>query len=47
MKAAQARVLLTGACGGIGRAVADSLLQAGAALLLVGRSPARLAAQVH
>lgn len=47
MKAAQARVLLTGASGGIGRAVADSLLQAGAALLLVGRSPARLAAQVH
>ena len=47
MKAAQARVLLTGASGGIGRAVADTLLQAGAALLLVGRSPARLAAQVH
>lgn len=47
MKAAQARVLLTGASGGIGRAVADSLLQAGAALLLVGRSPAKLAAQVH
>ncbi len=47
MKAAQARVLLTGASGGIGRAVADSLLQAGASLLLVGRSPAKLAAQVH
>jgi len=47
MKAAQARVLLTGASGGIGRAVADTLLQAGAALLLVGRSPARLATQVH
>ena len=47
MKAAQARVLLTGASGGIGRAVADSLLQAGAALLLVGRSPAKLAAQTH
>lgn len=47
MKAAQARVLLTGASGGIGRAVAESLLQAGASLLLVGRSPAKLAAQVH
>jgi short-subunit dehydrogenase len=47
MKAAQARVLLTGASGGIGRAAADTLLQAGASLLLVGRSPARLATQVH
>lgn len=47
MKAAQARVLLTGASGGIGRAVADTLLQAGASLLLVGRSPARLATQAH
>ena len=45
MKAAQARVVLTGATGGIGRAVAAQLQRAGAALLLVGRSPARLAAQ--
>ena len=44
MKAAQARVLLTGATGGIGRAIAAELLQHGAAVLLTGRSPARLAA---
>ena len=42
MKAAQARVLLTGAGGGIGQAVADTLAGAGAALMLAGRSPARL-----
>jgi short-subunit dehydrogenase len=42
MKPADARVMLTGATGGIGRAVARALLQAGAAVLLVGRSPARL-----
>jgi short-subunit dehydrogenase len=44
MKPAQARVVLTGATGGIGRAAARALLSAGAALMLVGRSPARLAA---
>ncbi len=47
MRAAQARVVLTGAAGGIGQAVASSLAGAGAALLLVGRSPARLAAQLR
>ena len=44
MKPTQARVLLTGATGGIGRAMAMSLRRAGAAVLLVSRSPARLAA---
>ncbi len=44
MKAALARVLLTGANGGIGRSTAQALLRAGAALMLVGRSPERLAA---
>jgi short-subunit dehydrogenase len=38
MKAAEARVLLTGASGGIGRAMAQSLRAAGAAVLGVGRS---------
>lgn len=37
MKAAGARVLLTGASGGIGQAMAQTLLQAGAAVLGVGR----------
>ncbi|RZT97860.1 SDR family oxidoreductase [Rivibacter subsaxonicus] len=45
MKAAQARVLLTGAGGGIGQAMAAALVQAGAAVMLVGRSGERLAAQ--
>ncbi|MBX3608027.1 MAG: SDR family oxidoreductase [Piscinibacter sp.] len=44
MKAADARVLLTGATGGIGHAVAAELLDRGAAVLLSGRSPGRLAA---
>ncbi len=47
MRANQARVLLTGASGGIGRAAATALVAAGAAVLLVGRSAARLAAQAH
>lgn len=47
MKAAQARVLLTGAGGGIGQATALALAAAGAALMLVGRSPARLSAQAR
>lgn len=45
MKANQARVLLTGASGGIGRAAAAALVKAGAAVMLVGRSAERLAAQ--
>lgn len=44
MKAGEARVLLTGATGGIGRAVAAELLRRGAAVLLSGRSPGQLAA---
>jgi len=44
MRPSEARVVLTGATGGIGRASARALLAAGASLLLVGRSPARLAA---
>lgn len=47
MKAAHARVLLTGAGGGIGQASALALAAGGAALLLAGRSPGRLAAQVR
>lgn len=45
MKAADARVLLTGASGGIGQAVASALVAAGAAVLLAGRSPTQLSAQ--
>lgn len=47
MKASEARVLLTGASGGIGAACAVRLVQAGAAVMLAGRSPARLAAQAR
>ncbi|OUM00900.1 SDR family oxidoreductase [Variovorax sp. JS1663] len=47
MRAAEARVLLTGAYGGIGEASAAALMRAGASLLLTGRSPARLAAQAR
>lgn len=43
MKTAQARVLLTGATGGIGQATAQALLHAGASVLLVGRSDRNLA----
>ena len=42
MKPAQARIALVGASGGIGRASARALLDAGASVMLVGRSPARL-----
>lgn len=44
MKAANARVLITGAAGGIGAASAEALLKAGAAVMLVGRSASRLEA---
>nr|WP_145547355.1 SDR family oxidoreductase [Variovorax boronicumulans] len=44
MKARDARVLLTGATGGIGQAAAGALLRAGAQVMLQGRSPAKLAA---
>ena len=47
MKAAHARVLLTGATGGIGRAVAARLVRSGASVMLVGRSAARLAGQTR
>jgi short-subunit dehydrogenase len=43
MKLAGARVLITGGAGGIGRALARELLDAGASVLLVGRSAAALA----
>jgi short-subunit dehydrogenase len=39
MKAAESRVLLTGASGGIGRAMTVALTHAGAAVLGVGRGP--------
>lgn len=38
MRARDARVLLTGASGGIGRAMAQALVQAGASVMLVGRA---------
>ena len=41
MKAADARVLLTGASGGIGRAMAAELQRAGAAVMGVGRGAGR------
>lgn len=47
MKAADARVLLTGASGGIGQATAAALVAAGASVMLVGRSSARLSAQAQ
>jgi short-subunit dehydrogenase len=45
MKARDARILLTGASGGIGKAAAVALVKSGASLLLVGRSAAGLIAQ--
>lgn len=47
MKAANARVLITGAAGGIGTAVAETLLKTGAAVMVVGRSASRLGELVH
>jgi short-subunit dehydrogenase len=47
MKPSEARVLLTGATGGIGQATARTLLHAGAAVLLVGRSAERLEQQAQ
>lgn len=44
MKAPVARILLTGAAGGIGREAAGAFLRAGARLMLTGRSPQSLAA---
>lgn len=44
MKAADCRVLLTGATGGIGQAAAVTLLQAGASVMVTGRSAGTLAA---
>jgi short-subunit dehydrogenase len=47
MKAGDARVMLTGATGGIGRAVALHLMRSNAAVMLIGRSAARLAGAVR
>ena len=47
MKASESRVLFTGAGGGIGNAAVTLLVKAGASVMLVGRSPARLAAQAR
>ncbi len=47
MKPAGMRILLTGASGGIGQATAQALVQAGASVMLTGRSPARLSAQAR
>jgi short-subunit dehydrogenase len=47
MKARDARILLTGASGGIGKAAAAAFVQAGASVLLVGRASAQLAAQAR
>lgn len=44
MKLAEARVLLTGATGGIGKATAHALLAGGASVMLVGRSAPALEA---
>lgn len=47
MKAADARVLLTGGTGGIGQAAAAELVAHGASVMLAGRSPARLSSQAR
>ena len=47
MKADHARILLTGATGGIGGPAAAAFLRAGASVMLVGRNAANLAAQAQ
>ena len=47
MRCSEARVLLTGAGGGIGESAATLLVKSGGSVMLVGRSPARLAAQAR
>jgi short-subunit dehydrogenase len=47
MKAERARVLYTGAGGGIGRVAVPALLNAGAAVMLVGRSESGLRSQAY
>jgi short-subunit dehydrogenase len=47
MKVEASRVLFTGAGGGIGDAAVRMLVKAGASVMLVGRSPARLSAQAR
>ncbi|ENO74709.1 SDR family NAD(P)-dependent oxidoreductase, partial [Thauera sp. 63] len=42
MRLTDARVVLTGATGGLGEALARQLAMAGASLLLTARDPARL-----
>jgi short-subunit dehydrogenase len=42
VKATDARMVITGAAGGIGQATAQTLLKAGASVMLVGRSATRL-----
>ena len=44
MKARDARIVFTGATGGIGQAACHLLNRSGASLMLVGRSPAKLSA---
>ena len=44
MQLKNARILLTGATGGLGQALAQQLSEAGAALLLSGRDAERLRA---
>ena len=46
MKLNHARILLTGASGGLGRALARALVDEGADILLAGRDPARLQAML-
>jgi short-subunit dehydrogenase len=47
MKAQDARVLLTGASGGLGQAMAEALVDAGASVMLVGRDDAKLGTQLQ
>lgn len=47
MKVDNARVVLTGASGGIGRAMAHALVRSGASVMLVGRSLSGLTALAH